>query len=432
MDAAIKRWELRVGPQVVAAQQGKATMSARTYRTLTRADVLGAVPDLHNSALLAQLDKMIGMAAIKAKARSVMRKVLEDFELEASGERVTGMNLHCVFKGNPGTGKTTVAKIYGALLKEWGLLSRGDLIVKTPRDVADAKAMVEAVEAARGNVLLIDEAYNLADLGRKKGEVLDVLLEKMPTGGSADCAIILAGYAEPMDALFRDGNEGLASRFNVSDPWDFADYDDEELLKVFRSMCRAQGLAVMDVTARAAIQHVSLQRKKPAFGNARLVENMAGAAKTRMMGRVGELRARGAGHAALQRASMVTLEDLVVEETSVAKARAAFDGMVRDPAVQELVERFIRTAEVGALEGKDPSDLLGESHVVFYGPAGVGKSETARRFGQFLYQLRVLPEPAVTEVRAVELMGEYVGQTAPKVAALFKRAAGGVLFIDEA
>lgn len=95
------------------------------------------------------------------------------------------------------------------------------------------------------------------------------------------------------------------------------------------------------------------------------------------------------------------------------------------------MERLCRTAQMASDEGRNPSDLLSECHMVFYGPAGVGKSETARRFGRVLFNLRVLPDARVTEVLATELMGEYVGQTAPKVRALFKAAAGGVLFIDE-
>lgn len=197
---------------------------------------------------------------------------------------------------------------------------------------------------------------------------------------------------------------------------------------------------------------------------------MIGSGKARMLARVGQLRAEGASPAALHAASVLTIEDLVVEETSVDKARAAFADMVAVPAVQEAVERLCRTAQMASDEGRNPSDLLSECHMVFYGPAGVGKSETARRFGRVLFNLRVLPDARVTEVLATELMGEYVGQvrqecypvrvpslcqcgllsptfalrarqssfalrlpwqTAPKVRALFKAAAGGVLFIDE-
>lgn len=167
----------------------------------------------------------------------------------------------------------------------------------------DAQSMLAVLESAKGNVLLIDEAYNMADpsqsAGAGKGAALETLLEKMPIGPSADCAILLAGYNEQMDAMFRDGNpvsggatgergparpschpplaaQGLSSRFNVADPWLFEDFTDAELLSVFLSSCQVEGLAVMDSVARRAIQHTSLQRKKPAFGNARLIEVRAG------------------------------------------------------------------------------------------------------------------------------------------------------------
>lgn len=136
----------------------------------------------------------------------------------------------------------------------------------------------------------------------------------------------------------------------------------------------------MDSVARRAIQHTSLQRKKPAFGNARLIENMIGSGKARMLARVGELRGAGASPAAMHAASVLTIEDLIVEETTVDKARAAFVDMVAVPAVQEAVDRLCRTAQMAADEGRNPSDLLSDCHMVFLGPAGgEGQFESSSR-----------------------------------------------------
>jgi hypothetical protein len=142
---------------------------------------------------------------------------------------------------------------------------------------------------------------------------------------------------------------------------------------------------------------------------------MLGSGKARMLARVGALRGSGAPAAALHSASVLTIEglrpllhpvscstvhssailcrafsDLIGEETSIEKARSVFSDMVDIPAVQQAVDRLCRTSQMASDEGRDPSSMMDSMHMVFYGPAGVGKSETARRFGRVLYNLRVL------------------------------------------
>ncbi len=158
------------------------------FKKLTRDDAIGQRPDFSSSPILCELNSMVGMPKVKDAIRKLVDLQLHNYDREVAGERPELISLHRVFHGNPGTGKTTVVRIYGALLKELGLLSKGDFLQCTPADLtgdaeggaaANTKAMLDK---ARGRVLFIDEAYVL-DPNRKAnqygGNVLDTLVEKL-------------------------------------------------------------------------------------------------------------------------------------------------------------------------------------------------------------------------------------------------------------
>lgn len=199
VDEAVKQWERRTAAALREAKRTSKPMTSRTFFRLSREDVLGAKPDPLSSPHMAKLEaEIIGQAAVKARIRRLAAKVLEDAELEEAGGKPSGIPLHSVFIGPPGTGKTTIAKIYASLLAEWGLLSKGDVLIRTAKDLTTMgdKGVADLMNAAKGNVLFVDEAYNLdaqqGATGNAKGAI-DTLFEKMPIGDSADCAIILAG-----------------------------------------------------------------------------------------------------------------------------------------------------------------------------------------------------------------------------------------------
>ena len=131
--------------------------------TLTREDVLGAKPDLSNSPELAELRRMTGLDEVKDKVVELMHLQLANWDRESRGEKALEVPLHRIFFGKPGTGKTTVAKIFGRLLKRFGFLSNGEVVVKGPADFlgdvvgASEKKTIDILDACRGKVLLLDE-----------------------------------------------------------------------------------------------------------------------------------------------------------------------------------------------------------------------------------------------------------------------------------
>ena len=248
--------------------------------------------------LLAQLDGLCGLDKVKKDVKSLINLVKVRKLRQEAGLPVPPMSLHLVFMGNPGTGKTTVARLLSKIYHAVGVLSKGQLVeVDRSGLVAGfvgqtALKTQEAVDKALGGVLFIDEAYALAnqdnanDFGR---EAIEVLLKGMEDHRD-DLIVIVAGYTDLM-ANFIHANPGLESRFNKY--FYFEDYDGEQLTEIFRSMCRKNGYELDEAADHAAAEafQVLYERRDENFGNARDVRNVFEAAVACQANRVATMEA---------------------------------------------------------------------------------------------------------------------------------------------
>jgi len=182
------------------------------------------------------LNQLTGLTSLKTELKTLISFVKMQQFRRKQGLPTVPIQLHAVFTGNPGTGKTTVAKIYAEFLKECGILKRGHLIVASRADFVagyvgqTAGKTKQKIKEALGGVLFIDEAYSLisqtsGDFGR---EVIDTLVDEM-TKQNENLVVVLAGYPTEMDQLL-ESNPGLRSRFKKF--FLFPDYTNEELLEI--------------------------------------------------------------------------------------------------------------------------------------------------------------------------------------------------------
>lgn len=239
----------------------------------------GALPSLDE--LMAQLDELVGLDKIKSDVRSLINLIkVRKLRME-HGLAVPPVSLHMVFMGNPGTGKTTVARLLAQIYRVMGVLSKGQLVeVDRSQLVAGyvgqtAIKTAEVLEKAKGGILFIDEAYSLtpensgSDFGR---EAVEIILKGMEDNRD-DLVVIVAGY-ENLMKNFISSNPGLESRF--SKYFFFEDYNGEQLYSIFLSMCKKNEYILSPEASEKAqkLLYRLYEQRDENFGNARDVRNL--------------------------------------------------------------------------------------------------------------------------------------------------------------
>lgn len=402
--------------------------------------------------VMMKLDELIGLNSIKQKVRD-HANYLKFLKLrrEKGFIEEEEINIHSVFFGNPGTGKTTVAKMMGKLYKSMGLLSKGHVHEVDRVDLVGeyigqtAPKVKDAIERARGGVLFIDEAYSLArtnddskDFGR---EVVEILVKEM-SNGVGDMAVIVAGYPKEMKH-FLESNPGLKSRFKLY--FEFPDYLPEDLSTISQYACTKKSVILSDV-AKTMIDEIiteAYRKRDRTFGNARFVYDLVEQAKVNL-----GLRIMSATNpATFDKEALATIElsdveqidverpkrlpNLPIDEKLLLLAMAELKGLIGMGNVKSEIEEMVRLVRFYRESGRNVLNKF-FLHTVFIGNPGTGKTTVARILTKIYKALGILERGHTVETDRQGLVAGYVGQTAIKTAEKIDEAMGGVLFIDEA
>lgn len=383
----------------------------------------------------AQVDALVGLDGVKTVMRGIVAAGKHRQKLLKDGGQMEVLELHQVFLGNPGTGKTTVARLYGELLKAAGILPKGHLVETSRADLADpwraAQKLKDYFDLAEGGVLFIDEAYSLAGDNHNAGgqEVINQLTMELEAR-RGQVAVVVAGYQGKMQT-FLNANVGLKSRFR--EPLLFADMSEAQLFQAFSDMVAVEGLVLEAAASSAARTRIGSFQRGAGFGNVREVRKMYAVVKERLALRFSD-DPSNVDPRKIIAADVPGIVAGVIDEVRFEQATRRLSSLVGLDEVKNTITNLanqVRLSKLQEAEGQQPVPLQ-VGHLAFMGNPGTGKTMVASSLGEIFASLGYLKSGHVVYANRNALVAQWIGQTAPRTKAIVDQAIDGVLFIDEA
>jgi len=449
MDTVIAVLHLDTGEE---DEEGEIEISTVSGNTAAVNSTLPTAPDESLDSNVKKLDDLIGLEELKKEVKNHIDylnflKLRQEKGFKDS-ERI---NLHSVFTGNPGTGKTTVVKLLGQIYKSMGLLSKGHVKeVDRSQLIGEyigqtAPKVKKAIEEAKGGILFIDEAYALAreaddskDFGK---EAIEVLIKEM-SDGSRDLAIMVAGYPHEMD-VFLKSNPGMKSRF--ANYFHFEDYLPDELHQIAMSYTASKNVHLTEAAGSYLGEQLmeGFRNRDKTFGNARYAISIIDEAKMNL----GLRLMKRADLRDLDGTILSTIEQEDIEQVFKQRGKRKFNININEKLLQSALDELNELVGISNIKnevtelvklvrfyhdiGKDVLNKF-SLHTVFLGNPGTGKTTVARIIGKIYKALGLIERGHMVELDRQGLVAGFVGQTALKTDERIKEAKGGVLFIDEA
>lgn len=395
---------------------------------------------MDNGSAINKLDRMIGLQGVKRQIK--LYKETVEFIRKRKRQGLYGEYppLHALFLGNPGTGKTSVARLLGDVMKELGLLSKGHIIYEErntllgPHYSNEEEKTLRAIERAQGGILFIDEAYNLykPDDPKDPGKcVLETLITSLSDESKNDWMLLMAGYTEPMLAML-NCNPGLDSRFPPQNRYYFDDYTVEELMEIADLYFHENNYRITSEARAALRMRVTRDYKMrdDRFGNARYIKNLL----TRDVMYAMSTRVNKLPNPTVEQ--LVTIEKEDIPQYKLKDYRTPLkklQDLIGLSRLKKSVEGHLNMVQLNLIRAEQgiPTEMP-PLHMAFVGNPGTGKTMVADLMGEIYASMGLLSVGKVMKVERKDLVGQHIGETEKKTAELLLRARGHVLFIDEA
>ncbi len=379
--------------------------------------------------ILDDINGLVGLSEVKANINEFLKYLDYSKKIDTEGFA----NLNMIFKGNSGTGKTTVARLMAELFYKLGFIRENKIIEVTSKDLIGshlgetAPKTQAVIDSALDGVLFIDEAYTI--MASKGGATSNYPAECMATICKAmelykdRLVIIFAGYTKEMND-FINANQGLMSRIGYE--LEFSDFSKEELLQIFKDEVEGNEFTLEDGVIDKIEKIIMKNKVGRNFGNARFVTNL--------FDRLVLTHAGNCDDDNLLKT--ITNKDIQsFQETKKDKERGVdeilkeLNSLIGLNSVKENINGFVSVIELNKKLDRNPDFNM---HMIFKGNAGTGKTTVARLLAEIYYNLGYVKRDKLVEVQSQDLIGEFLGQTGPKTQAVIESALDGVLFIDEA
>lgn len=401
------------------------------------ADQVDELEHLESQDPLAEVDALTGLIKVKEQVRKFTRMVQYNQLRAQQGKPTTTMVMHSLFLGNPGTGKTTVARLLGKALFQAGAIPT-ETFIEAPGRAAlvgdtigsSAKLTTAVLEQARGGVLFIDEAYSLYKPNNNEfaQEAVDTILTFMENHRD-EIVVIFAGYGEQMLDLL-GMNPGLQSR--VTNRFDFEDYSPAEVAEI-----GYQELVSGDHTVNEALYRRVIAdeyRRTSDRSNGRWARNFNQELVSVLVERVLDSPDDvDISHITDEDLQTVAGGNSADKEHRVQELLDELDAMIGLEPVKEWVRRLVNRVKIDRRRmERDGTSSRPTYHTVFAGNPGTGKTTVARIVAELFHHLGILATPTVKEVNRDKLIGQYIGHTERNTTKAIDEAMGGVLFVDEA
>lgn len=389
---------------------------------------------------LQELNEMIGLASVKQKINNYCNLMRLEQERNRKGLPTQQHSLHAAFIGNPGTGKTTVARLLGKILKDMGLLSKGHVVYEERSTLlgqfygSEDEKTLAAMKRAQGGILFIDEAYSLYKPEDPKDpgiNVLETLLTALADESNRDWMLLLAGYPAPMKGLL-SCNPGLDSRIPETNRYYFDDYSVDELMQIADLYCKRKCYQ-LTTEARKALQMVirrAYSLKDETFGNGRYINSLLSEEILQNMAR----RVSKLPSPTIEQLITIEKEDIPgIRQGDYKKSLEKLNRMVGLKQLKKSISEHLNFVNLVRLRAEQGiSTALPPMHMIFTGNPGTGKTTVADFIGEIYASLGLLSKGNVIRTERSDFIDIKVGGTEQKTKAILKSAQGNVLFIDEA